>query len=216
MSPTRSIEPARSASLPRWAALSAALTPVGMIGGWTLAAARQGPGFDAIRDTISALAAQSAAAPSIMTAGLALTGVGHLATAVALRPAALAGRLLLGAGGVATVLVAALPVDASPGAHGIAAAVGFGALSIWPAAASRRGATGVLSPRVGALATGALLALLAWFVVELQHLAADGGTRTGLAERAVAGVQSIWPLLVVGALLAARDVVWPTAPPVTR
>jgi len=191
---------ARSSALPRWALPSALVAPIGMIGGWTLAAAVQGPGFDPVRDTISALATQAATAPAIMTAGLALTGVGHVATAVALRPAALRGRLLLATGGVATALVAALPVDAYPRAHGVCAAVAFGALSIWPAAASRRGAKGALSPLAGALASGVLLVLLAWFVVELQGLGPDGGAATGLAERAVAGAQSLVPLGLVLAL----------------
>ncbi|WP_407342073.1 DUF998 domain-containing protein [Pengzhenrongella phosphoraccumulans] len=191
---------ARSSALPRWALPSALVAPIGMIGGWTLAAAVQGPGFDPVRDTISALATQAVTAPAIMTAGLALTGVGHVATAVALRPAALRGRLLLATGGVATALVAALPVDAYPRAHGVCAAVAFGALSIWPAAASRRGAKGALSPLAGALASGVLLVLLAWFVVELQGLGPDGGAATGLAERAVAGAQSLVPLGLVLAL----------------
>jgi len=191
---------ARSSALPRWALPSALVAPIGMIGGWTLAAAVQGPGFDPVRDTISALATQAATAPAIMTAGLALTGVGHVAMAVALRPAALRGRLLLATGGVATALVAALPVDAYPRAHGLCAAVAFGALSLWPAAASRRGAKGALAPVAGVLVSGALLVLLAWFVVELQGFGPDDGAATGLAERAVAGAQSLVPLAVVLAL----------------
>ncbi len=194
----------RSSAVPRWALPSAVLAPIGMIGGWTLAAAVQGPGFDPVLDTISALATQAATAPAIMTAGLALTGVGHVATAVALRPAAAPGRILLATGGIATVLVAALPVDAYPRAHGLCAALAFGALSVWPLAAIRRGATGPLAPVAGAVVSGALLVLLAWFVVELQGLAPDGGSATGLAERAVAGAQSLVPLGVVLALRRGR------------
>lgn len=205
MSATRSTQLNRPARVPRWALVSAALAPLGMIGGWTLAASRQGPGFDPIRDTISALAAYPATAPAIMTVGLALTGVGHVATAAALRPATSPGRVLLAVGGLATALVAALPVDARPQAHGFAAAVGFGALALWPALAARRGAVGVLSPRGGAVATGTLLALLTWFVVELQGLGPDDGAATGLAERTVAGAQSLWPLVVVLALRRAAS-----------
>ncbi|QTE30427.1 DUF998 domain-containing protein [Pengzhenrongella sicca] len=196
--------PTPAPAVRRWALAAATLAPIGMIGGWTLAAARQESDFDAVRETISALAAQTATLPVIMTAGLALTGVGHVATALALRPAARPGRLLLAAGGVATALVAALPVDASPRAHGLAAAVAFGALSVWPVAAARSGTTGVLGRRTGAVATGVLLALLAWFVVELQGLGPDDGAATGLAERAVAAAQSLWPLVVVLALRSAR------------
>lgn len=189
-----------SPALPRWAVPAALLAPIGMIGGWSLAAATQGSGFDPVRDTISALATQAAVAPAIMTAGLALTGVGHVASAVALRPATLPGRLVLAVGGVATVLVAALPVDAFPRAHGVTAAVAFGALSVWPVAAARRGTTGALAPVVGVVVTGGLLVLLGWFVVELQGLGPDGGGATGLSERAVAGAQSLVPLALVVAL----------------
>ena len=192
-----------SARVPGWAVGTAALTPLGMIGGWTLAAAVQDPGFDPVRDTISALATQSMHAPAIMTAGLALTGLGHVATAAALRSARAPGRVALAVGGLATLLVAALPVDSSPRAHGVAAAIGFGALSIWPVLASRRGGPGPLRPAVAVASTGALLALLTWFVVELQGLGPDAGAATGLAERAVAGAQSVWPLVVVGGLLRA-------------
>ena len=192
------------ARVPGWAVGAATLAPIGMIGGWTLAAVRQGAGFDPVRDTISALATQSMQAPAIMTVGLALTGVGHVATAVALRPARVPGRVLLAAGGLATVLVAALPVDSSPRAHGIAAAVGFGALSVWPALATRGRDAGVLRPAVGIAAAGTLVALLTWFVVELQGLGPDDGSATGLAERAVAGAQALWPLVVVLGLVRTR------------
>ena len=201
---TRASRPA-PARVPGWAVGTAALTPLGMIGGWTLAAALQGPGFDQVRDTISALATQSMQAPEVMTVGLALTGLGHLATAAALRPARARGRVVLAVGGLATVVVSALPVDSAPRAHGVAAAVGFGAHSLWPALAARRGGPGPLRPAVGIAASGALLALLTWFVVELQGVGPDGGAATGLAERAVAGAQSVWPLVVVlGLLRAAR------------
>ncbi|HEY8720230.1 DUF998 domain-containing protein [Pengzhenrongella sp.] len=213
MSVTRSTK--RVADVPRWVLVPAMLTPLGMIGGWTLAAARQGARFDPVRETISALAAHAATAPGIMTAGLAITGAGHLATALALRPAALPGRLLQATGGVATLLVAAYPVDGDARAHGLAATVAFVSLSLWPAAASRRGATGVLGRRTGGLATAALLALLAWFGAQEYALAPDGGAVTGLAERVLAGAQALWPLVVVLALLgraASRNPV----PPVSR
>lgn len=204
-------KPARIAPVPPWAVLAATLAPIGMIGGWTLAAARQQAEFDAVRETISALAASTATLPGIMTAGLALTGVGHVATSLALRPAALPGRLLLATGGIATAIVAALPVDSAPQAHGIAAGVGFGALALWPVVASHRGGAGVLGRRGGAAATGALLALLVWFVVELQGLGPNDGAATGLAERAVAGAQSLWPLVVVLALRQAARASRPAA-----
>src|SRR5687768_3435009 len=93
-----------------WAVLSAGLAPVCLVGGWTLAARRQPDGYDAVRDTISALAGRGATDPWVMTAGLAGLGACHVVTALGLRPAATPGRVLLAAGGAATLAVAAFPV----------------------------------------------------------------------------------------------------------
>jgi hypothetical protein len=100
----------------------------------------------------------------------------------------------LATGGVATVLVAAFPQPAHGNsvAHTVSATIAFVALGVWPLiAARRRATTRVLSPRTAALASGALLGLVVWFAAELH-----GGQR-GLAERAAAGAQALWPLAVV-------------------
>jgi uncharacterized protein DUF998 len=68
----------------RWVIGSSGLAPVALIGGWTWAAALQGPGYDSLRDTISALAARDATDRGVMTAGLAVLGLCHLATAAGL------------------------------------------------------------------------------------------------------------------------------------
>ncbi len=185
---------------PVWALVSSALAPVGMIGGWTLAAAVQAEPFDPARDTISALATSAATSGWIMTTGLALTGACHLATAAGLRAAAPLGRALLALGGLGTLAVAALPVDAVPGGHGLAAGVAFVALAVWPAAATRARAPGPLRRRWSTTASAGLVALLAWFVSELQGVGPADGALTGLTERVLAGAQSVWPLVVVTAL----------------
>ncbi len=115
----------------RWALASAALAPVSLIGGWTLAAARQRGGFDATRDTISALAALDATDRWVMTAGIAVLGGCHVVTALGLPEARPLGRLLLGAGGVTAVLVAALPQPSA--GHFPVATASFVALAVWPA-----------------------------------------------------------------------------------
>lgn len=189
--------------VPGWALVSAVAAPVSMIGGWTLAGSRQ-QSFDAVGETISALAASGATAPWIMSAALAGTGIAHVVTAAGLRPVPRAARALQALGGAATVVVAALPVDVWPRAHGAAAAVGFGALALWPACAWRRGHSGVLSPVVAAGVATSLVGLLALFVAELQGLTPDSGAATGLAERALAGAQALWPLVVVVALRSGR------------
>ncbi|MEP6695994.1 MAG: DUF998 domain-containing protein [Pseudonocardiales bacterium] len=173
--------------VPWWGVLSAACAPVSLIGGWTVAASRQTGGFDPVTETISALAAHGATDRWIMTGGLAGLGACHVVTALGLRSAAWPGRLVLGAGGVATALVAAFPQpeDGASTAHFWAAATGFVTLSLWPALAWRN------IPALGASAL--LTADLVWFAVELS----GKGGLIGLSERAVAGAQALCPLVAV-------------------
>lgn len=187
--------PVRRQPVPWWGLVSSAAAPVLLIGGWTVAAARQQAGFDPVVDTISALAAHGADDRWVMTAALAGLGVCHLTTAAALRGAAPLGRVVLGAGGVATVLVAAFPLPADEGgsvAHTVVAGSAFLALAVWPAFAGHRDAPGPLRPAATVAATVALLGLVGWFGGELS---ADSG-RVGVAERVAAGAQALWPLAV--------------------
>ena len=183
--------------VPWWALLSAAMAPVFLVGGWTLAAALQPAGYNPVRDTISALAGLGAADRWVMTIGLAALGICHLVTALGLRPAAGVGRLFLVVGGVATVLVAVFPVPRSGTSdiHRVVAGIGFATLTLWPALACRRGRPlpWGLRPLVSIVAATVLLGLLAWFTVELSA----EGVRIGLTERLLAGSQALWPLVVV-------------------
>ncbi len=164
----------------RWAVVSATAAPIAMIGGWTVAAARRGE-FDSLRATISALAAVDAPERWIMTAGIAATGVCHVVTAAGLTGERPAARVVLAVGGVATAAVAALPQPAA--GHNPAAAVAFGALSVWP----------LLARAPGSRAAGvALLALFAAFGVSLRQ-----DELVGLSERVLAGAQSLWPAAVL-------------------
>ena len=182
----------------RWGLLTSTLAPVALIGGWTLAAPS---GFDPVAETISALAATDAARPAVMTAGLALTGLAHLGTAVALRPVGTAGRIGLAVGGLGTLAVAALPVDTAGTWHTGAAAVAFGALTVWPALARRRDCPAPPCRAPFALGTtGVLVALLGWFYLTLAGVLPTG--LTGLSERVLAGAQSLAPFAAV--LLARR------------
>ncbi|GAB2909987.1 hypothetical protein GCM10027047_05230 [Rhodococcus aerolatus] len=128
-----------------------------------------------------------------MTAGLAGLGVCHVLTALALRPARVAGRVVLAVGGLATVVVAAapLPVQGSSTVHTAAATVGFVALTAWVVAAFPRA-------RAAWLAGVLLASALVWFGLSL------GGPVFGLSERVLAGAQAVVPLLVVLALLRRR------------
>jgi hypothetical membrane protein len=181
-----------------WGVLPAAGAPVLLIGGWTVAASLQPGSFSQLADTISALAAHGATDRWVMTAAFLGLGACYALTALALRPAAAAGRLCLTAGGIATVLVAANPETAGHGGslpHTLSAAAGFTALTLWPVLARQRGPSvpALLRPAVCACATAVLAALLVWFVVELS----TGGGLIGLTERLLAGSQALWPLAVV-------------------
>jgi hypothetical membrane protein len=180
--------------IPRWAVAAAAAAPVLLIGGWAVAEAQQPPGYDPIRDTISALAAHGAADRWVMTAALAGLGACYVVTALGLRPARRPGRVVLAGGGCATLLVAAFPQPAHGNsvAHTIAAAVAFTSLGAWPVFAARPWPRApLLTGAASAAATAVLLGLVVWFAAEIH-----GGQR-GLAERAAAGAQALWPLAVV-------------------
>jgi hypothetical membrane protein len=187
--------PASRSSTPWWALLSSATAPVLLIGGWTLAGQRQPDGYDGTVETISSLAALGAADRWLMTAALIGVGLCHLVTAYGLTRARTAGRVLLGVGGVATILVAVfpLPVTGEAPAHAAAAGLAFVALAVWPAGAWRRGDGPVaLRPVVSVAAALVLLGLVGWFAVTLGT-----GDRVGLSERVAAGAQSCWPLIVM-------------------
>ena len=186
-----------------WGLVSATAAPVLLIGGWTLAASRQRGGFDPVVETISALAARGADDRWVMTAALAGLGAAHLTTALALRGAALPGRVVLGVGGVGSALVAAFPLpDGNGGSapHALAAGVGFVCLGAWPLLGWRREGPALLRTAPSVTAGVVLLGLVGWFFLELV---ADTD-RVGLAERVAAGTQALWPLAVVGSLLAGR------------
>jgi hypothetical protein len=180
--------------IPWWAVVSAGAGPALLGGGLALGQWRQPSSYDPVRDTISALAARGAADRWIMTSALAGLGACHVVTAVGLQPGRRTGRLLLAAGGVATVAVAVFPQPRQGNSveHTVAAAVAFGALSLWPLLAPPVPPvppllTGVASTTAAAFLVGAGV----WFVAEVH-----GGQR-GLAERTAAGLEALWPLAVV-------------------
>ncbi|MER7518326.1 DUF998 domain-containing protein [Streptomyces sp. NPDC126499] len=184
-------------AVPKWTLVPSGCAPVVLVAGWTTAGALEGPSYDAVRQTISVLAAYGAAGFWVMTGALLALGVCHLATAWGLRAAAPAGRAALAAGGVAALAVAMVPTPSSGGAlrHGSVAAVGFTLLALWPVLAARGGdrpAPWALR-RAPAYAATLLMGLGAlWFLVEANRQGA-----AGVAERLVTCVQSAWPLVVV-------------------
>jgi Protein of unknown function (DUF998) len=184
--------------VPWWGVVPSAAAPVLLVGGWTIAARLQPGSFDPVTSTVSTLASDGAADRWVMTLAFLVAGACEVMTGLALRPAASAGRLILIAGGMAGILVAASPEPAAPGSstrHLIAAVIGLVALAVWPGMAGRRGPSAPwgLRPAVCAGVSAALLGLLLWFGTELV----TGGGQVGLAERVLGGMQVLWPLLAV-------------------
>ena len=178
-----------------WAVLPSVCAPLVLVAGWTLAAASQPPTYDPTTETLSALAAEGATDRWVMTFAFVGVGLCYALTAFALCPPALPGRVVLGAGGAATVLVAAFP-EPDGGAsnhHGVAATIASSAVAVWPALAARRDprVSWVLRPVVSYTVALLLTGLLGWFVIELR-----GGTMAGLAERLAALAEALWLMVV--------------------
>lgn len=183
--------------VPWWGIVSSAAAPVLLGGGWTVAARLQPGSYDPVTDTVSALAALGAADRWVMTLTFVTVGVCEFVTGLALRPAGILGRLVLMAGAVAGMLVAASPEHEGSGGppwHAVWGTVGLSALAAWPAGAWRRGSAvpWALRPSVAIRAAVVFLALLGWFGAELF----TGAGLAGLAERVLGAVVATWPFVV--------------------
>jgi hypothetical protein len=177
-----------------------------MVAGWTVAAGLQPHPVNPIAEPVSALAAVGAADRWVMSLTFVVVGACVFVTGLALRPARAPGRLILMAGAVAGMLVAANPEHPGtsyPVPHMICAAIGCAGVVGWPAGAWRRGLSvpWSLRPAASAGAVVVLLALVVWFGAELI----TGGGLAGLAERLFGAALALWPLTVVASCrLAAR------------
>jgi hypothetical membrane protein len=184
--------------VPWWGVVSSAAAPVLMVAGWSVAAGLQPRPVNPVAEPVSALAAVGAADRWVMSLTFVVVGACVFVTALALRPARTAGRLILMTGAVAGMLVAAVPEHPGtnfPVPHMICAAAGCAGVVAWPVGAWRRGplVPWGLRPAVSAGAVAVLLALVAWFGVELI----TGGGLAGLAERTFGAALALWPLAVV-------------------
>jgi hypothetical membrane protein len=198
--------------VPGWAVAPAVAAPVLLLAGLVLAPTLQPPGYDSVRDTISALAARDAVSRNVMTASLIGLGVSYVATAVSLVGARLIGRLVLCAGGMGTVLVGVFPLPTGTGgsaAHAMSATIAVCGMTLWPLGLTSRRTHRARPHRpfparlpVAACATLVLLSLFVWFGVEQW----TRWGHVGLSERVAACAQSVWPLIVV---VTARTGQWP-------
>jgi hypothetical protein len=198
--------------VPWWGIASSGLAPVILVVGWTIGADLQPTPFDAVQRSISSLAAVGMPYRWIVTIAILGVGVCNIVTGLALQPAADGGRILLMAGGVCGILIAANPQPPGGGslAHEVSSLAGTVIMTLWPAAAIRRQpyAPFGLRPRVAWTVVGLNLTLLLWFAAQLFHGTELGlvfhGTELGLAERTVTAYQAIWPFVVMVTVVIAR------------
>lgn len=189
--------------VPWWGAAAATAAPVLLLAGLVAAARSQPPGSDPVANTVSSLAEPGAADPWIMTATFVVVAACDILVALALKPAARAGRAVLVAAGVSGMMVAVFPEHLGGSViHACWAGAGFGGLVLWPVLA-RRGDPGTpwgLRPVTSFAVTALLAALTVWYIVEQVQY----GPQLGVSERAAGIAQTAWPLFVVLSCRRAR------------
>ncbi len=193
--------------VPGWVIIPAALAPALLLVAPIVVGRLQPSGFDSLRASISALAAENASYRGLMTAALALVGVSFIFTAAGLLGAGLLARALLGVSGASAGLVAAFPLPRDGHAawpHAMFAIIGFTGLAAWPMGLMSRwgGPAEILRPfparqPTAAIASAVMFCILGWF--GLEELL--NGPHLGLSERVAAVTEATWPLVVV---IAAR------------
>jgi hypothetical protein len=185
--------------VPRWAVVSAGLSPVLATGGWLIAGAAQPASYSPVGTTISVMAGLAGTDRWIMTAALFLVGACQLVTAAGLAGIGVAARIVLAIGGLCSIGIAASPepVHGSTPQHLAWTALGAVTLAVWPALVVRRAPPRplVLSGYGRAVVTAVFVALLGWLVIETQ-----GGSDLGLAERLFLSTETCWPFVVAIAL----------------
>lgn len=169
----------------RRAALGGIAGVTGFVGAWVLAGLSR-DGYSAVDDAISRLAAAGAPNRWAMTAGFVVFGLGMPIYSLALRravdgPAWLAAAL----SGVATLGVAAAPLEVADAAHNIAATVGYIALAAIPllAAPALRRRGDLMWATASVLCGTASAVLLAASSFDPAH---------GLTQRLGLGVTDAW------------------------
>ena len=175
--------------------------PSAFVGAWVTSALVTDLPYSSIQDPISRLAAVGADTRALMTAGFVVFGVAVPAYAVALRSVAGRGASLAAtATGLATLAVAALPLDRSPTVdrwHGVAAGVGYLALAATPLLAAaplrRKGWRGLAD--AGLVAGASSLVALGLSTTSLP---------TGLMQRLGLTITDVWIVASAFVILRGR------------
>jgi hypothetical membrane protein len=174
-----------------WVVVLSGLAPVVLVLGVQYAQHLQPPGtYDAVRQTVSTLAARGVENRWVATTTLLVLGVIYVLVAAGLRAVPRLARVVLGIGAVGLIVVALSPQPAhgSSTMHMAAMVTSSIAFAAWP--------LGLL--RDGRIARGSLVAVVAMgaALVWLAVQAWTDGTWLGVAERVLLLVESVWPIRV--------------------
>jgi Protein of unknown function (DUF998) len=195
VSHARMTAPHGDRTIPRWALISAGLTPILLTGGWLVAGTLQPASYNPIRDTVSVMAGHGGTDRWVMTGALLLVGGCHLVTAAGLGAIRVPARILLILAGLSSIGIAACPEPVVGSTPQHLAWTSFGAviITVWPAFVARSGTPQplIVSRPGAAVVTVVFLTLLCWLVIETQ-----GGSYLGMAERLTSSVQTSWPFVV--------------------
>lgn len=183
----------------RWPAAGLVVAPASFVAAWAVGGAIT-PDHSPVHDAISSLAAVGAPHRVVMNTGFVAYGVGVLAGSVALRSSFLRRCWpVLAVNGVATLAVAATPLDRSAtidALHAVAAAVGYVSIAVLPLVAvgplrsGNRRRAAALSVVAGAVSAGCLAATTL-------------SEANGLFQRIGLGAGDLW-LAVTGLALLRR------------
>jgi hypothetical protein len=205
-------------SVPQWAMISAALSPMLLAAAWVVADALQPSSYSPVRQTVSVMAGYGGTDRWVVTGTLFAVGGCYFVTAAGLSGLRWPARLLLMVAGLSSIGIAASPepVHGSTPEHVAWAVLGAVTIAVWPAfvsrpAPARRAAPRPLILNAGSCAavTAVFLVLLGWLFVETQ-----GGADLGLVERLTSGVQTSWPFIVAVALRRSTSLGGPPLPDV--
>jgi hypothetical protein len=182
-----------------WAAATALLAPVVLVGGWLVAGALQPASYSPMRQTMSVLAGDAGTDRWVMTAALAVVGSCQIATGAGLTGVRMPARIVLILTGLSTLGIAASPEPATGAtSRHLAFAVSCVVMTaVWPVLVASRGPerSWILSVRGCATVTAVFAGLSCWLLI-----AAQGAGDLGLAERLTSAAQGLFPLVVALAL----------------
>jgi hypothetical protein len=185
--------------VPGWAAATALLAPVVLVGGWLVAGALQPASYSPMRQTMSVLAGDTGTDRWVMTAALVVVGTCQIATGAGLTGVRMPARIVLVLTGLSTLGIAATPEPATgPTSRHLLFAVSCVVMTaVWPVlVASRRPERSwILGVPGCATVTVVFAGLSCWLLI-----AAQGGGDLGLAERLTSAAQGLFPLVVALAL----------------